>query len=106
MELHNANFINISHTVNNTRIYKYKSMLYCYTATRNEIIPFSTKSIYDMAEHIVKQISGTPSQANLMFGYAIGSLTKNKQKQLNMLLSETDQDVNQKQIIRWVMMLV
>ena len=101
-------FINIAHGFNNTRIYKADGELFSYTATIESIIPFSTKSIYDMTEHIMKQIKGLESDVNLLFCYPRGYVKprSNKKKKLNKLLDLGRCDITFNLMSRWITMLL
>lgn len=105
-DLTNLNFLNIAYNVDNVRIYKFDGNLYCYNATRDGLEPFYTKSIYDMVTHIFNLVKDCNGTANLNFGYAKGSLTKNKSKKLAGLLKEGSQDCDFNLLSRWITLLV
>ena len=98
------NFINLVHGINNTRVYKIEKEFFSYTATQSEILAYSTRTISEMAEYLLKKVSDENCQVNLMFGYAKGSLSKNKKKKLNDLLKE--ENVELKIFIRWITLLL
>ena len=106
MTLKNKSYINIVYDTSNIRIYKIDGFLYSYTATIYDIIPFYTKSIFDMTTHVFNLIKDCDGIANLHFGYCKGSLSKNKAKKLSMLLKEGSQDCDFALLSRWVTLLV
>ena len=106
MTLKNNSYINIVYDTSNIRIYKVDGYLYSYTATIYDIIPFYTKSIFDMTTHVFNLIKDCDGIANLHFGYCKGSLSKNKAKKLSMLLKEGSQDCDFALLSRWVTLLV
>ena len=102
----NKSYINIVFDTSNIRIYKVEGHLYTYTTTIEDITPFYTKSIYDMVTHIFNLIKDCEGIANLHYGYAKGSLTKNKKKKLAGLLKEGSQDCDFNLLSRWITLLV
>lgn len=105
-DLTNLNFLNIAYNVDNVRIYKFDGNLYCYNATRDGLEPFYTKSIYDMVTHIFNLVKDCNGIANLNFGYAKGSLTKNKSKKLKALLDAGSQTCDFSLLSRWITLLI
>ena len=97
--MNDVNFVNLAHGVNN------QNSFFCSTVTRDEIQPFSTTKVFNMAKHVVGKINCT-SDVNLNFGYAKGSLSKNKKKKLNILLRDHDQHVDLTTMIKWVSLLI
>jgi hypothetical protein len=106
MTFKNNSYVNIVYDTSNIRIYKVDGHLYAYTATVEEIIPFYTKSIYDMTTHVFDLVKDCEGIANLHFGYAKGSLSKNKSKKLAMLLNQGSQDCDFSLLSRWITLLV
>lgn len=101
----NLPFINFSHGIDNTRLYKIDDELYCSTVTREAIKPFVTTGIKEMAEYLDNVINGGWGIVNLNFCYPRGFLTKNKQKKLRKLLEEQGQ-VETQRLIRYITLLV
>ena len=104
-ELRNLNFINFMHGTCCTRVYKLKNSIYSYTVTREELQPYETTSIRNMAEYLDETINGSWGLVDLQFGYARGSLTKNKRKKLSKLLEEQGQ-IDTDRMIRWITLLI
>ena len=100
----NLNYINLTHNINNTRIYKMDKEFFAYTATQKNILAYSTLFVNEMAQHILEKIQDENCEVNLMFGHKKGSLSKNKQKKLKNLLKEDE--VNIQTLKRWVSMLL
>ena len=99
------NYINLCHNVNTSRAYKKDGEFFCFTTTRDLIIPYSTKSIKEMAKHIEKMVDDEFCEVELRFIYMKNSLSKNKKKKLNLLLQE-DNCADEKTLMRWVCMLI
>lgn len=106
MTFKNNSYVNIVFDTSNIRIYKVEGHLYCYTATVEDIIPFYTKSIFDMVTHIFNLVKDCEGIANLHFGYAKGSLSKPKTKKLKALLDAGSQDCDFNLLSRWITLLV
>ena len=106
MTFKNKSYVNIVYDTNNIRIYKVDGHLYAYTATVEDIIPFYTKSIFDMTTHIFNLVKDCEGIANLHYGYAKGSLSKPKTKKLAMLLKEGSQTCDFNLLSRWITLLV
>ena len=106
MTLKNKSYLNLVYDCSNIRIYRIDGYLYCYTATVEEIIPFYSKSIYDMTTHVFNSIKDCNGIANLHFGYEKGSLSKAKAKKLALLLKEGSQDCDFSLLSRWITLLV
>ena len=100
------NFLNLVHNIDNTRVYKIDDEFFCFTATLTEIIPFSSKKVSTMANHLLYKVSDENCQVELFFGYAEGSLSKNRKKKLNHLLKNGKTDVDFKNISKWVSLLI
>jgi hypothetical protein len=90
MSLLNLDFINICHGINNTRIYRKNKEFFAYTVTVDEIIPFGTKSVKNMSNHILKMVENSWSDVNLSLNYKQGTYNKRKIKKLNKLLKEKE----------------
>jgi hypothetical protein len=100
------NFINLVHGCDNTRVYKMDNDLFCFTAGLTEIIPFKTKTLAKMVKYLLEKISNEQCQVEIMFGYAQGSLSKNRKKKLNKLLRHGQGDVNYKNLSVWISLLI
>jgi hypothetical protein len=106
MTFKNSSYVNIVYDTNNIRVYKVEGHLYAYTATVEDIIPFYTKSIFDMTTHIFNLLKDCDGIANLHFGYAKGSLSKAKTKKLAILLNQGSQTCDFNLLSRWITLLV
>ena len=104
MSLVHENHINLLFGPNVARVY-YQHELYAMIITLEQIEPFTTKTIRDMARHLVKVTSKCPT-VDLMFNHARGSLPKSKQRKLNGLLNLQDVDVDEKILGRWLGLLL
>lgn len=100
------NYINLVHGINNTRLYKIEKEFFSYTATRKEILVFTALTVNEMGKHLVEKISDEPIQVELMFGYAKGSLSKNKAKKLKQLLNQGKTDCDLESMLKWVSLLL
>jgi hypothetical protein len=100
------NFVNLVHGISNTRVYKIKREIFCYTATQKEIQAYSTTSVQEMAIYLLEKTNDENCSLDLMFGYCLGSLSKMKMKKLNLLLKQGATDVNVETISRWVSLLL
>ena len=105
MSLTNLDFINIAHGIDNTRVYRVKDEFYCYTSTIEEIIPFGCKKAINMAKHLNETLKNSWGEINLTLNYKQGSYNKKKMKRLNRLLGEGLTDVNEKELLKWLMFL-
>jgi hypothetical protein len=106
MSLSNLDFINIAHSIDNTRIYRMEGKFFCYTATITEIIPFSCLTVVEMAEHIMKMIESSWGDISLYLAYKQNSYNKRKMKKLNNLLKEGDVDISVESIKKWIVFLI
>ena len=100
----NLNYINLVHGISNTRIYKMDNELFSYTASRFSIVPFSTTSIHDMAEYLLKSVSDENIQVELMFGYKKGSISKKTKTKMNSLMGI--QEINLQLFIKYITLLL
>ena len=99
----NLPFININHDILVSRIYKKNNMLFCITASLDQLMPLGTDSIYEMSKYIMGLLESCKSPINLLFGYPEGSLTKKQKQKLDGLLRETE--IDQKVLIRYITLL-
>ena len=100
----NLNYINLVHDISNTRVYKINNELFAYTAGRFSIVPFSTTSIHDMAEYLLKAVSDENIQVELMFGYKKGSISKKTKTKMNSLMGI--QEINLQLFIKYITLLL
>lgn len=104
MDLDGIDFINIAHGLNNTRVYKVRNELFCYTATPDLIQPFTTTKAANMAQHLYEEIKNSWGDVDLCLNYRQGSYSKKKMKKLNKLLSN-DTEPTKNELLKWIMML-
>jgi len=100
------NYINLVHNINNTRVYKIGKEFFSNTATQKEIVCFTSLTVIEMSKHLLEKVSNENCQVELMFGYAKGSLSKNKFKKLKQLLKQGQSDVDLESIVKWVSLLI
>jgi len=105
MDLVGLDFINIAHGINNTRVYRTKGEFFCYTATVDELLPFSTIKAVNMACHLYKMIKDSWGEVNLCLNYKKGSYSKKKMKKLKKLLGE-EIDISEVELLKWVTLLM
>lgn len=105
MTLSHKNHINLIYGTNIARVYYYQNELYVMIITLEQIEPFGTTKIQDMAQHLLKAIDNSPT-VDLSFNHAKGSLSKNKQKKLKQLLQLQNVDVDEKILSRWLALLL
>lgn len=98
-----CDFINITHGVSNTRIYRKDQELFCYTATITNIIPFATKKAHELVNHVIKMTDDAWGEVNLTLNYRQGTFNKKKKDKLNTLLKI--KEIDNKILLRWVMLL-
>jgi hypothetical protein len=101
----NKNYVNLTHGFSNTRIYKMDSEFFSYTCGRTSIIPFTSLTAKEMAEHIHKTILDEVCQVELLFVYMRGTMNKNKLKKMNALIKE-EKDVSLMAVMKWVSLLL
>ena len=99
----NLPFINLTHDILTSRIYKRNGSLFVFTASLTELIPYGSDSIFEMSKYIMGLLEPCLSHINLHFGYPKGSLSKKQHNKLNGLLKETELD--QKVLIRFITLL-
>ncbi len=102
-EFSNLPFINLTHDILTSRIYKRDKTLFIFTASLTELIPFGTDSIFEMSKYVMGLLQPCLSHINLHFGFPKGSLTKKQHNKLDGLLKETILD--QKILIRYLTLL-
>ena len=99
----NLPFININHDILVSRIYKKDNMLFCMTASLDQLMPLGTDSIYEMSKYVMGLLEKCKSPVNLLFGFPEGSLTKKQKNKLEGLLRE--KEIDQKVLIRYITLL-
>lgn len=100
------NYVNLVHGINNTRVYKIEKEFFTYTVTTEQILTFSSKKINEIVDVIMDRISDENAEINLMFAYKAGSLSRNKKKNLKILLAQGLVDVDRKNISSWISLLI
>jgi hypothetical protein len=100
----NLNYINLVHGISNTRVYKIDNELFSYTASRFSIVPFSTTSIHDMAEYLLKAVSNENIQVELLFAFKKGSISKKTKTKMNSLMGI--QEINLQLFIKYITLLL
>ena len=106
MTFSQKNNVNLMFGCDVARIYYHQNEFYAMLITMEEIAPFATKKVGLMAAHLIEKIGKSPT-VDLSFNHARGSLSKNKQKKLKILLNDSQNVDTTKQLLtRWLLLLL